>query len=161
MPFPPLFLILSRGFFAYAAILLYELLVRRRAYHGQFLAIDQIAEMAATRGLRPAMPPRWPQEAKELLSTCWDADPAKRPEFRAVAERLASWRNDERGLVLAQIWKSSPVPAAERLGQYRWWGKQYAARVTGASAHSGAGSSKKGADGDFKRVSIAKPPPKV
>lgn len=136
-----------------AAIILYELLVRRRAYHGQFLSIEQIAEMAATRGLRPTVPPKWPHEAKALVAKCWDADPAARPEFRAVAEELAGWRNDERDLVLTQIWRASPVPAAERLGQYRWWGRQYAARVTGAGSSSESGSSKDG----LKRVSIVKP----
>jgi serine/threonine protein kinase len=98
------------------AILLYELLMREKAYDGLFLNGEQIAELASReRARRPALPPRWPAQAKDLLNACWDADPAKRPEFAVIAETLAKWREDTTDRVLAQIWAASPLPATERI----------------------------------------------
>jgi serine/threonine protein kinase len=112
------------------AILLYELLMREKAYGGLFLNGEQIAELASSaRAQRPALPPRWPAEAKELLNACWDADPAKRPEFTAIANQLAKWRADPSDKVLAQIWAASPLPAPERIkAAVSGAATQYAAR---------------------------------
>jgi serine/threonine protein kinase len=111
------------------AILLYELLMRGKAYGGLVLDCEQIAELASTRARRPALPPRWPVEAKVLLTACWDADPAKRPEFTSIADMLAKWRADPSDKVLAQIWAASPLPAPERIkAAVSGAATQYAAR---------------------------------
>jgi serine/threonine protein kinase len=111
------------------AILLYELLMRGKAYGGLVLDCEQIAELASTRARRPALPPRWPVEAKALLTACWDADPAKRPEFTSIADMLAKWRADPSDKVLAQIWAASPLPAPERIkAAVSGAATQYAAR---------------------------------
>lgn len=40
------------------------------------------------RGQRPIMPADVPDHMCALLDECWDADPARRPEFDVILERL-------------------------------------------------------------------------
>jgi hypothetical protein len=81
MPIPP-------------AILLYELLIRQRAYEGQYIPVEDIAKRAADAKtqLRPPMPNVWPVEAKKLISLAWAAEPSARPDFRDLAVELGNWR---------------------------------------------------------------------
>ncbi len=43
-------------------------------------------------GARPQLPhnrARWPNGFYELMCECWDGDPAKRPTFAVIEQRLA------------------------------------------------------------------------
>lgn len=42
-----------------------------------------------TKGVRPEQPDAWPAELRALMAECWDAEPTKRPSFKAVIDRLA------------------------------------------------------------------------
>ena len=43
---------------------------------------------AVDGGHRPAMASKWPQPLKDLFADCWQQEPAARPEFASVAQRL-------------------------------------------------------------------------
>ena len=43
---------------------------------------------AARDNVRPELPPEWPPALCALMTECWDADPARRPSFRVIIERL-------------------------------------------------------------------------
>lgn len=67
-------------------ILMWELYTGARPYSG--LAPGAIAQRVFSEGLRPAFPPDAPEAYVRLARDCWAADPALRPAFGAVAERL-------------------------------------------------------------------------
>mmetsp|Transcript_40513 Transcript_40513/g.93892 ORF Transcript_40513/g.93892 Transcript_40513/m.93892 type:complete len:428 (-) Transcript_40513:250-1533(-) len=74
------------------AVIMYELLVRERAYEGMYLSAEAIAEGASSaRSLRPKVPDAWPEEVKTTLALCWNADPAKRPPFKQLATSINGW----------------------------------------------------------------------
>ena len=76
---------------------------------------EQIAGLASSsKLLRPALPRKWPEEARTLLSACWDPDPAKRPDFAAIVVELEKWRSDSTDRVLGALWKGARVPVVER-----------------------------------------------
>ncbi|KAG8462254.1 hypothetical protein KFE25_012074 [Diacronema lutheri] len=73
------------------AVIMYELLMRERAYEGMFLSAESIAEGAASaRALRPPVPAAWPEEVTRLLAACWHADPGRRPPFKEVATAIGA-----------------------------------------------------------------------
>jgi len=41
-------------------------------------------------GARPEVPKEWPASLKNLVSSCWDEDPANRPKFKAIHQQ---WRD--------------------------------------------------------------------
>jgi hypothetical protein len=43
---------------------------------------------AAKDNVRPELMPEWPLALCALMTECWDADPACRPSFRLIVERL-------------------------------------------------------------------------
>lgn len=67
------------------SILCWEVLCAHRAYSELYLAADQVAEVVATKGMRPAMPPAWPSELSALLAQCWAESAASRPIMAHVA----------------------------------------------------------------------------
>jgi hypothetical protein len=101
-----------------AAIILYELLLRNRAYAEIYLAQDDIAAHVAgptDRALRPGLPEAWPEELKQLLSDAWATEASARPEFTAIVKQLADWRADPEHTVLTQIAKGSKRGMLESL----------------------------------------------
>lgn len=73
-------------------VILYEVL------HRKLMLLDEIkndprkeareyAEKVA-RGFRPEIPRHWPDELRELISSCWAQDPHLRPNFTAVLDVL-------------------------------------------------------------------------
>eukprot|EP00240_Pyramimonas_obovata_P000695 CAMPEP_0118928308 /NCGR_PEP_ID=MMETSP1169-20130426/5581_1 /TAXON_ID=36882 /ORGANISM="Pyramimonas obovata, Strain CCMP722" /LENGTH=582 /DNA_ID=CAMNT_0006870243 /DNA_START=331 /DNA_END=2076 /DNA_ORIENTATION=- len=68
------------------ALTMSELLTNQVPLYG--MAPVQAAFSVITRGLRPTLPEGLPFELVELLQECWDADPAKRPPFGQVVQRL-------------------------------------------------------------------------
>jgi hypothetical protein len=76
---------------------------------------EQIAGLvSSSASLRPALPAKWPEEAKSLLRACWDVDLAKRPDFNIIALELEKWRSDPNDRVLHALWAGARVPATER-----------------------------------------------
>ena len=79
------------------AIVLWELLARRLLLspglrlNGQPLNVtaEVWAARAAKEGTRPDLPEKWPAELRAIIASCWVANAAERPRFKAVQERLA------------------------------------------------------------------------
>eukprot|EP00303_Exanthemachrysis_gayraliae_P002047 CAMPEP_0205999626 /NCGR_PEP_ID=MMETSP1464-20131121/965_1 /ASSEMBLY_ACC=CAM_ASM_001124 /TAXON_ID=119497 /ORGANISM="Exanthemachrysis gayraliae, Strain RCC1523" /LENGTH=479 /DNA_ID=CAMNT_0053372837 /DNA_START=1 /DNA_END=1440 /DNA_ORIENTATION=+ len=101
--------------FSYA-IILYELLMRTRAYGELYLKVETIAEKAAANELRPSMPSKWPEEVKSLLTACWHDDPAERPEFTDIEAKLREWRDDDHAVVLHKIERHCRKGVLEHFG---------------------------------------------
>jgi len=99
-----------------SAIILYELLLRSRAYEGLYLSTEEIAKNAGSGTLRPEIPAPWPAEARELLIKAWHHDPNVRPEFSTIAPELGKWRNDTDCRVLKGLAKGSKRGIFERIG---------------------------------------------
>lgn len=71
------------------AILTFELLDRRRAYHDkERLTMDQIARVVCEKGLRPKVQERWSPRIKELVSRAWAQEADDRPSFAELVEQL-------------------------------------------------------------------------
>eukprot|EP00808_Paulinella_micropora_P015202 g28457.t1 len=76
-------------------IVCWELLFRRIPYEGKTL--DEIAEAICNRGERLPLPkdeliseiPDLPESFLIMISSCWDADPSRRPSFEAIWQELA------------------------------------------------------------------------
>lgn len=75
------------------AVVAYELLSRSRAYEGLHLTSEQIAGAVAAKGLRPALPARWPGGVRGLLSRCWAHDACERPAMGEVLSELGAFRD--------------------------------------------------------------------
>jgi serine/threonine protein kinase len=67
-------------------IVLWELLTRRCPYDGWTSA--QVVARVVTTGARPGVPDATPPAFAALMRACWDAEPARRPPFRAVLAAL-------------------------------------------------------------------------
>jgi len=52
--------------------------------------IDSLEELEnrIISGKRPAIPPSFPTDLKELMEKCWDGDPSKRPTFEVIHSTL-------------------------------------------------------------------------
>jgi serine/threonine protein kinase len=73
------------------AVILYELLMRERAFEGMFLTPEMIADGASgAKKLRPPVPAVWPDEIKSLLERCWHTQADKRPPFKQVAQEIST-----------------------------------------------------------------------
>ena len=44
------------------------------------------------KGVRPPIPEDIPESLKELLQSCWQVDPSKRPSFSDICQQIKSWR---------------------------------------------------------------------
>ena len=140
-----------------AAILLFELLTRGRAYDGLYIPVDDIGRRAALPDtpLRPALPAVWPLEAKRLVALAWHAQPGERPDFGAITAELGNWRFDPSKRVLRQVARGSSRglleiggfrPAmlktdyADTRSKGRWRKAASGARVPGAHVPVDAGT---------------------
>lgn len=69
-------------------IVMWELIAREEPYKGQ--GGVQVAYMAVEQGLRPEIPHYCPKVFAHLMMECWEEDPALRPDFGQILERLFS-----------------------------------------------------------------------
>lgn len=69
-------------------ILMYILLYEKRPFENY--QDDDFIEKVWKGGQRPDLQGDIPEKLKSLIRACWDADPAKRPEFREIAEELSA-----------------------------------------------------------------------
>jgi len=74
------------------AIVLWELVARQPLYPG--MPPFQIIFTVGTQGTRPKIPPKCPLVIAQLIQDCWAEDPASRPSFVELAERVAGLRVD-------------------------------------------------------------------
>lgn len=52
------------------------------------MATYQIIFAVGTEGLRPTIPEGTPPGYSHLISQCWDSNPAQRPNFDEIIQRL-------------------------------------------------------------------------
>mmetsp|Transcript_6823 Transcript_6823/g.18438 ORF Transcript_6823/g.18438 Transcript_6823/m.18438 type:complete len:444 (-) Transcript_6823:494-1825(-) len=100
------------------AMIMYEVLLREKAFSSQYLSETQIAEAAAgSKHLRPPVPKKWPPEVKELLDKCWHPDPAMRPSFKPIAHIIQSWLSpDNQGRILKGLSSAAKSGLLEKMG---------------------------------------------
>ncbi|CAN4112597.1 unnamed protein product [Withania somnifera] len=67
-------------------IVLWELLTGKLPY--EYLTPLQAAIGVVQKGLRPTIPKHTPPELVDLLETCWQKDPASRPDFSEIVDIL-------------------------------------------------------------------------
>eukprot|EP01132_Coremiostelium_polycephalum_P004728 gene4728-5902_t len=67
-------------------IILWELGTGELPYSG--LDSVQLALAVTTKGLRPPIPHAWPQSLNQLIQSCWNQDPSKRPSFSQILNQL-------------------------------------------------------------------------
>jgi hypothetical protein len=58
----------------------------KRAWRG--LTYPQIVRMVGIDDARPELPDAMPHLVKELMQDCWSKDPAARPTFRELLQRM-------------------------------------------------------------------------
>ncbi|CAM9512342.1 unnamed protein product [Pylaiella littoralis] len=54
----------------------------------QFYRVKEMMEQVVLGGVRPRLPPDWPEGFKDLLTRCWSPDMSKRPSMAEVETRL-------------------------------------------------------------------------
>lgn len=80
-------------------------------------------------GYRPPIPPDMPQVYKDLMTACWDEDPANRPPFQDIERYMrAMYYNSGRARRATRAAASSSTPGGERRAA-RWTGPVFP-RVT-------------------------------
>lgn len=72
-------------------IMMWQLLTREEPYMGRENNLD-LAFDVAEHGLRPKVPDFCPQDYARLMTQCWATDPAERPDFGEVQQRLTGLR---------------------------------------------------------------------
>ncbi|KAG8467346.1 hypothetical protein KFE25_000662 [Diacronema lutheri] len=70
------------------SILAFEVLSGQRAYGELMMNGQALADAVAESGLRPSLPPAWPQPLRDLLSLCWAQEAEARPDFPAIVVKL-------------------------------------------------------------------------
>ncbi|CAG8703155.1 6188_t:CDS:2, partial [Racocetra fulgida] len=64
-------------------------------------------------GLRPSIPAHVPKLIIELITSCWDDQPDKRPSSRKIHETISTWYNEilsnESTEIVSQIRKSDEI----------------------------------------------------
>lgn len=62
----------------------------KMSYHngGSGFNKDEFIRAVVKGGLRPKLDHNWPKEFSDLLTSCWDNDPLKRPSFAKIVEGL-------------------------------------------------------------------------
>eukprot|EP00640_Fibrocapsa_japonica_P005578 CAMPEP_0113947586 /NCGR_PEP_ID=MMETSP1339-20121228/65605_1 /TAXON_ID=94617 /ORGANISM="Fibrocapsa japonica" /LENGTH=105 /DNA_ID=CAMNT_0000954251 /DNA_START=20 /DNA_END=337 /DNA_ORIENTATION=+ /assembly_acc=CAM_ASM_000762 len=68
------------------ALIVWHLLTLQKPY--ATMSASQFTEQVGREGHRPPLDQSWPVELSSLLSRCWDADPACRPDFSEIEECL-------------------------------------------------------------------------
>ena len=69
-------------------ILLWEMITCDIPYRG--MKDVQIASAVLNQNLRPLVPQSCPAKLKKLMTVCWDRDPRKRPDFKAIIKAFES-----------------------------------------------------------------------
>lgn len=67
-------------------VTLWEILARSLPFPE--MDIYKVAELVVQNGLRLPLDPNWPPKFKELLTSCWEQLPDKRPDFPAISAKL-------------------------------------------------------------------------
>ena len=49
---------------------------------------EEFIRVVVKGGLRPKLDHNWPKEFSDLLTSCWDNDPLKRPSFAKIVQDL-------------------------------------------------------------------------
>jgi hypothetical protein len=55
----------------------------------------QFARMNSQGGRLSLDALKWPQAMKDLVNSCWDHDPTKRPSFDEIGEEISNWRETD------------------------------------------------------------------
>jgi serine/threonine protein kinase len=76
-------------------IILWELNSGKKPFDG--LNRESFYERIVHGGERPHLSRKLPQELKDLMSQCWDADMRNRPKFSEITERLQKLLEKEKG----------------------------------------------------------------
>jgi sterile alpha motif and leucine zipper-containing kinase AZK len=147
------------------AAAVWEVFTNRQAYQG--LHYGAVVERVVIQKQRPPIPEDMPDEYSLLMSSCWDAEPEKRPSFSQIvaclelmidnltneAEAAARLEEDEndgssgmflgQGLAAAAAAAATAPAGSARFAQQDGGGgssDQVAAVVSGASAAAAAGA---------------------
>jgi len=71
-------------------ILLWELLSCKKPFVG--LDIDEYFNQVVHNKVRPSFDPKWPEELRDLITNCWDAEIENRPNSKEIVAILESIR---------------------------------------------------------------------
>ncbi len=82
------------------AIILFELISREEPYNN--MPGMEIAVKVATQGLRPKIPSYCPDNYRRLIEECWDPEPAMRPDFTEVLERLHTIKREHEAVAFVE-----------------------------------------------------------
>jgi len=69
------------------AMVLWEMLTQERVF-ADLPNLQKLMYAIVEEGRRPTLPPNTPTSLRNLITSCWDADPAKRPSFKEILEQL-------------------------------------------------------------------------
>lgn len=68
-------------------MVLWEMLTQERAF-ADLPNLQKLMFAVVEEGRRPTLPPNTPTSLRSLITSCWDADPKKRPSFSEILEQL-------------------------------------------------------------------------
>ena len=71
---------------------LWEIITREVPYNG--IEGFQVAWLIVERGERLSIPNSCPSQFAQLMKSCWEDDPKKRPSFKRILTRLEDMLND-------------------------------------------------------------------
>jgi serine/threonine protein kinase len=77
-------------------IILWELNAGKKPFDG--LNRELFYERIVHGGERPHLSRKWPQELKDMMAECWDADMHNRPKFRDILDRIQALLEKEKGV---------------------------------------------------------------
>ena len=66
---------------------LWEMLTQERVF-ADIPQLEKLMFAVVEEGRRPQIPPNCPTSLRNLITSCWDADPTKRPSFKEILEQL-------------------------------------------------------------------------
>lgn len=66
---------------------LWEMLTQERVF-ADLPSLEKLVFAVVEEGHRPAIPSNCPTSLRNLITSCWDADPKKRPSFKEILEQL-------------------------------------------------------------------------
>ena len=72
------------------AVVLWQMLAHDAPFE-ELSGLDEVtyADRIGVGHVRPKLRPAWPVELRDIISDCWDSDPAARPEMGRVADELS------------------------------------------------------------------------
>lgn len=75
-------------------IILWEMNAGKKPFDG--LNREMFYERVVHGGERPPLNKKWPEELRNLMTACWDAEMEKRPTFREIVEKIDSMLEHEK-----------------------------------------------------------------